>query len=325
MRPNTKEDSLPTPWWEDLHGFWRTNPSYNTVFSTADPGQDFAAEAQRYFSGEKSTASKEPLPLVGDGWALGNEDAAPEEDEELEYEDKDLPGHDALEPPEVAVTPSLNADDNIDPTLHLISTSVFDSPVSVGAPVGAPVLIYSKATNSSVLSFSDALSQSVPPDVESPSTISVLNTLSSHARKDMGKTKVTTAIKSTSLNIPPHAPSSSGSSAACKQSRDAGSDISMKLTEASDTLVQQIQNSAEAKSDTKRMRIEAEVIGKELRARDKHAQREHGLKMRMVENEHELSMAGQKTKQLELELQLEQARIARLEAERRFSTGEEKN
>ncbi|KIK25437.1 hypothetical protein PISMIDRAFT_73155, partial [Pisolithus microcarpus 441] len=33
------------PWWEDLHGFWRTNPSYNTVCSTADPSQDFAAEA----------------------------------------------------------------------------------------------------------------------------------------------------------------------------------------------------------------------------------------------------------------------------------------
>ncbi|KIK15129.1 hypothetical protein PISMIDRAFT_79925, partial [Pisolithus microcarpus 441] len=33
------------PWWEDLHGFWRTNPSYNTVFSTGDPGQDFAMEA----------------------------------------------------------------------------------------------------------------------------------------------------------------------------------------------------------------------------------------------------------------------------------------
>ncbi|KIK16305.1 hypothetical protein PISMIDRAFT_50363, partial [Pisolithus microcarpus 441] len=33
------------PWWEDLHGFWRNNPSYNTVFSTADPGQDFTAEA----------------------------------------------------------------------------------------------------------------------------------------------------------------------------------------------------------------------------------------------------------------------------------------
>ncbi|KIK18449.1 hypothetical protein PISMIDRAFT_109466, partial [Pisolithus microcarpus 441] len=41
------------PWWEDLHGFWRTNPSYNMVFSTADPRQDFAASAQRYFSGQQ--------------------------------------------------------------------------------------------------------------------------------------------------------------------------------------------------------------------------------------------------------------------------------
>ncbi|KAI6094862.1 hypothetical protein EV401DRAFT_1820425, partial [Pisolithus croceorrhizus] len=32
-----------------VHGFWHTNPSYNTVFSTADPGQDFAAEAQQHF------------------------------------------------------------------------------------------------------------------------------------------------------------------------------------------------------------------------------------------------------------------------------------
>ncbi|KAI6096278.1 hypothetical protein EDD16DRAFT_1452352, partial [Pisolithus croceorrhizus] len=37
------------PWWEDLHGFWHTNPSYNTMFSTADPGQDFVAEAQQHF------------------------------------------------------------------------------------------------------------------------------------------------------------------------------------------------------------------------------------------------------------------------------------
>ncbi|KAG1828920.1 hypothetical protein EV424DRAFT_1306111, partial [Suillus variegatus] len=33
------------PWWVDLHGWWRTNPAYNTSFSTADPGQDFSAEA----------------------------------------------------------------------------------------------------------------------------------------------------------------------------------------------------------------------------------------------------------------------------------------
>ncbi|KAG2028948.1 hypothetical protein BDR03DRAFT_1056542 [Suillus americanus] len=37
------------PWWVDLHGWWRTNPAYNTLFSTADPGQDFAAEAMDVF------------------------------------------------------------------------------------------------------------------------------------------------------------------------------------------------------------------------------------------------------------------------------------
>ncbi|KIK17848.1 hypothetical protein PISMIDRAFT_38451, partial [Pisolithus microcarpus 441] len=37
------------PWWADLHGFWRTNLLYNTVFSMADPRQDFTAGAQQYF------------------------------------------------------------------------------------------------------------------------------------------------------------------------------------------------------------------------------------------------------------------------------------
>ncbi|KAG1751728.1 hypothetical protein EDB19DRAFT_1903673 [Suillus lakei] len=37
------------PWWVDLHGWWRTNPAYNTSFSTADPGQDFEAEAMDVF------------------------------------------------------------------------------------------------------------------------------------------------------------------------------------------------------------------------------------------------------------------------------------
>ncbi|KAG2055257.1 hypothetical protein BDR06DRAFT_847256, partial [Suillus hirtellus] len=33
------------PWWPDLHGWWRTNPAYNTVFSTADPGQNHESAA----------------------------------------------------------------------------------------------------------------------------------------------------------------------------------------------------------------------------------------------------------------------------------------
>ncbi|KAG0708411.1 hypothetical protein DFH29DRAFT_773746, partial [Suillus ampliporus] len=28
------------PWWPELHGWWRTNPAFNTAFSTTDSGQD---------------------------------------------------------------------------------------------------------------------------------------------------------------------------------------------------------------------------------------------------------------------------------------------
>ncbi|KIJ10707.1 hypothetical protein PAXINDRAFT_36724, partial [Paxillus involutus ATCC 200175] len=33
------------PWWQDLHGWWRTNPAYNTAYSTAEGGQHFAVNA----------------------------------------------------------------------------------------------------------------------------------------------------------------------------------------------------------------------------------------------------------------------------------------
>ncbi|KIK13890.1 hypothetical protein PISMIDRAFT_118044, partial [Pisolithus microcarpus 441] len=107
------------PWWEDLHGFWRTNPSYNTVFSTGDPGQDFVMEAQQFFAGEKSTATTEALPLVGDSWALGDEDTVAKEDEGLECDDESSHVLDmqVLPHPEVAVSPSMNANDNINPVL----------------------------------------------------------------------------------------------------------------------------------------------------------------------------------------------------------------
>ncbi|KIN92694.1 hypothetical protein M404DRAFT_112537, partial [Pisolithus tinctorius Marx 270] len=32
-------------WWGDLHGWWCTNPAYNSTWSGADSGQNFAAHA----------------------------------------------------------------------------------------------------------------------------------------------------------------------------------------------------------------------------------------------------------------------------------------
>ncbi|KAG2135035.1 hypothetical protein BD769DRAFT_1664982 [Suillus cothurnatus] len=37
------------PWWPDLHGWWRTNPTYNTVFSTADSGQNYESATLQHF------------------------------------------------------------------------------------------------------------------------------------------------------------------------------------------------------------------------------------------------------------------------------------
>jgi len=37
------------PWWPDLHGWWRTNPAYNTVFSTANSWQNYKSAALQHF------------------------------------------------------------------------------------------------------------------------------------------------------------------------------------------------------------------------------------------------------------------------------------
>src|SRR5882762_135128 len=34
------------PWWERLHGFWRTLPNFNPVTVSSEPGQDLVEEAK---------------------------------------------------------------------------------------------------------------------------------------------------------------------------------------------------------------------------------------------------------------------------------------
>jgi hypothetical protein len=37
------------PWWPDLHSWWRTNPTYNTVFSTTNSGQNYESAVLQHF------------------------------------------------------------------------------------------------------------------------------------------------------------------------------------------------------------------------------------------------------------------------------------
>ncbi|KAG6377051.1 hypothetical protein JVT61DRAFT_1100 [Boletus reticuloceps] len=48
------------PWFSVLHGWWRSNPTYNVAFSTADPDQDFVAQAAMAFKMQPD------FPMVGD-------------------------------------------------------------------------------------------------------------------------------------------------------------------------------------------------------------------------------------------------------------------
>ena len=73
---------------------------------------------------------------------------------------------------------------------------------------------------------------------------------------------------------------------------------------ASDTIVCQIQETTEANTKTKQLRIQAQIVSKELRSRDGRAQCEHELKQQMLMQEHERSMANEKVRLLELVLNI---------------------
>ena len=79
------------------------------------------------------------------------------------------------------------------------------------------------------------------------------------------------------------------------------------------------------------MKIEARIFTQELKSCDKNAEHEHVLKVKMVDQDHERSIVSEKTKQLELttknlelELCLEEMRLHRLELEKLGNCDDEK-
>ncbi|KAI6108270.1 hypothetical protein F5141DRAFT_1216009 [Pisolithus sp. B1] len=266
------------PWWEDLHGFWHTNPSYNTVFSTADPGQDFAAEAQQHFFQQQSTSNSGSLPIMDDEWAARGPSC---NYEGVSGEDVEIGGIDEDEPLKPSTTSS---------SLHLLTVPTTSFHASSVADSSA--------------------------DIFSIANVLQLLTLHAHqaSRSSKGKSSVKPPSQSGSVSLCPPSVASSSSSSACKCLRDIGSEISMKLSETSQEIICQIQDLAEANSTTKQMKIQAHIISKELKVRESNAQHEHDLKAKMIDIEHEQAMAEIKTKQLELQLHLEEMKLHCMEA-----------
>jgi len=84
-------------------------------------------------------------------------------------------------------------------------------------------------------------------------------------------------------------------------------------------LVNKLEGSTTTKADNKRLRLETRMASRELRAREACDEREHALHAAMAAQDHERAMADERTRQLELEIKLEQTKMERIALERASS------
>jgi hypothetical protein len=113
----------------------------------------------------------------------------------------------------------------------------------------------------------------------------------------------------------PSESSSHSASESRKQPRDVGAEVTKKLADASDSLLLHMQNKSESKVSSKRMKFEYARFSKELQAHEAYAEREHDARRFIATQSHERAMSEDKTRQLELELRLEEAKYRRLAME----------
>ncbi|KAG2155202.1 uncharacterized protein EDB93DRAFT_1247696 [Suillus bovinus] len=109
-----------------------------------------------------------------------------------------------------------------------------------------------------------------------------------------------------------------------KRLHDVMAEFTMKMSQASDTLIQHIQESSVTEADHKRMKMETKIAARELKAHESRDEHEHLLCTALATQIHELAMADQRTKQLELEVKLEQIKLdcLALEKEKEKEKGE---
>ncbi|KAG2154157.1 uncharacterized protein EDB93DRAFT_1248364 [Suillus bovinus] len=142
------------------------------------------------------------------------------------------------------------------------------------------------------------------------------------------KTLMLHSHKASSTHLPGHTssdqdsdplPSTSSRSVSRKWPRDATSEFNAKLNNASDSLMRHIQDSSTAKAKHKCLKIKSKLASMELRACVTRDEREHMLWSASAAQSHERAMADEQTKQLELEIKLEQVKLEHLALEKELS------
>ncbi|KAG2069699.1 hypothetical protein BDR04DRAFT_1118875 [Suillus decipiens] len=82
-------------------------------------------------------------------------------------------------------------------------------------------------------------------------------------------------------------------SASHKWLQDPAAELTMKLNEVSDTLIQHIQEASTVKANHKHLKLETQLASRELKMRESHAEREHGLWTTITIQNHERAMADE--------------------------------
>ncbi|KAI6165144.1 hypothetical protein EDD17DRAFT_1506013 [Pisolithus thermaeus] len=120
------------PWWDNLHRWWKDNPSFNYSFSTANSGWDFVAGACSHFSQPKAVTTM----LACNDWATIPQDQGEEEgrqqDDELDFVDEE---ESEVEPGEIIQDHCTAAEDSLSQNQSpVISPSLLCVDISLSTP-----------------------------------------------------------------------------------------------------------------------------------------------------------------------------------------------
>ena len=318
------------PWWADLHGWWRTNPAYNTAFSTADPGQDFSAEALSAFRGMDKGKGAATCGSYDDV-----EDGDVEDDEGQPLDDEPL--GDALEPGELIEEHNSNSDSPVVIAPHEsgpVTVFSLDSPTNNRPRARRPFLTPTHPTHHDPSQKNHDVEMMNPSDDSDTAASHMMRTLTVHSQKASagslghravhasgGHTTATSSNNTSEAESPTLHGSLAGMGSTSSRKRQRGDlqqDVSA-IAAVADLLAKKLDGSTSTKADTKRLRLESKLASQELKAREARDEREHALRAAMAAHDHERAMADERTRQLELEIKLEQAKMERIALERGLS------
>ncbi|KAG2054944.1 hypothetical protein BDR06DRAFT_971295 [Suillus hirtellus] len=314
------------PWWVNLHGWWRINPMYNTSFLTADPGQDFAAEAVSHFGAGKGKWKEIP-PLMDDE---DHPDVENDEGGDTGLQNKELEPGQILDEGEVGGDDSFPMDENDVPPLPHTNDDL-DWPdwdennlSGLSSSPQLPQLQASSSNSSLVPSFQLPASTSHRPplDMNHATHRGPTISLNSPEPDDVHSRKASSTHHSGHMSSDQDSDPLSTTSnrpASYKQPHDMAAEFNAKLNDASDSLMWHIQDSTIAKVEHKRLKIESKLAGIELKARLTQDEHEYVLWSTSAAQSHEQAMADEQTRQLELEIKLEQVKLEHLALEKEMS------